>query len=249
MLQDVSGAQVAAARVADGAMECDTVLLGVVDTAVQDVVVVEGNVSRLELDNQLIGEDFLEGAGVALGVSASTLVRARDEDKRVILVQGKVVLGVETRAAESLHLLVGGGLGGDVVTVPAELKVTVGADEHVEQLHDELLVVTLQKLLDDAEHLLGEVQLREELVARHVGLHHVLHTPDALLGVKLPGRELLAYCADVRPVAGAGELLDLETGFAESGELLGSDDGLDDDEAITLEVGEIGRGFLGRHFV
>lgn len=215
----------------------------------QDIVVVEGNISRLELDNQLLGEDLLEGAGVTLGVSASTLVRARDEDEGVILVQGKVVLGVEARATESLHLLVGRGLGGDVVAVPAELEVAVGADEHVEQLHDELLVVALQKLLDDAEHLLGEVQFREELVAGHVGLHHVLHTPDALLGIKLPGRELLAYCADVRPVTGAGELLNLETGFAEGGELLGSDDGLDDDESITLEVSEVRRSFLSRHFV
>lgn len=249
MLEDVASTESTTARVADGAVQRHTLLLAVVDAAVEDVVVVKGNVARLELDDELVREDGLKGARVALGIRAGALVRAGHKNERVVLVQGKVVLGVEARVAETLHLLLGRRLGRDVVTVPAQVKLALGADQHVEELHDKLLVLALKQVLDNAKDRVGEVELCEDVVARHVGVHHVLDTPDALLGVEFPGGELLADGADVRPLASTAEGFGLLAGFAQDGELLGRHDGLDDNEAVALQVSEVRVGLLGGHCV
>lgn len=219
----------------------------VIDTTVKNVVVIKSNIARLKLDNKLVRQDLFKGVGVALRVGARALVRAGDENERLILVQGKVVLGVVSGTVKTLHLLLSRGLGRDIVTVPAELKERLGADEHVEELHDEVLVSAGHELAHNAEDFLGEVKLGKGLVAGQLGVHHVLNTPDTLFGLKLPGRKLLADGADVRPLALAAHGFDLAAGLAEGLEALGGDNVFDNDEAIALEVGEVAGRLLGRH--
>ena len=69
----------------------------------------------------------------------------------------------------------------------------------------------------------------------------MLYAPDAIGdGVRSgPGRELFANGADIGPLAVAGEICGGFGGGAQSGELGWGEDGLDDDEAVALEAGEV----------
>jgi hypothetical protein len=78
---------------------------------------------------------------------------------------------MESRATKSLHLLLCRCLSRDIITVPSEFEIAVRSDEHVEELHDQLVIVALQKLSNDAQDLLGKVLAGENLVARKLGVH------------------------------------------------------------------------------
>lgn len=69
-------------------------------------------------------------------------------------------------------------------------------------------------------------------------MHEVLDAPDAVFGGEVPWWELLAYGADVWPLAGSAELFGLLAGLLESSELRSADDAADDDEAVSVEGGE-----------
>lgn len=60
-----------------------------------------------------------------------------------------------------------------------------------------------------------EVRLSEDLAKGHIGVQEVLHTPDALAGIRGPGWELFRQGANVGPVAVSGELCDARCGLAE----------------------------------
>lgn len=77
-------------------------------------------------------------------------------------------------------------------------------------------------------------------------MQEVLDTPDSALGfgrdVGAPGRELFRHGADVRPLAGAGEVSGGGAGGAEGSELGRVDEGGDVDVAVAFEgFEEVGR--------
>ena len=81
-------------------------------------------------------------------------------------------------------------------------------------------------------------------------MQKVLHPPDACLvrhERRVPGRELLADGADVRPAALPGEGRDVGGGGAEGGELRLGKEGGEDYEAVGTEGCEEGMRVRGRH--
>ncbi|PHH91163.1 hypothetical protein CDD83_1444 [Cordyceps sp. RAO-2017] len=242
-MEDVAGAQGAAGGVADGAVQGGAVAAAVVDAAVQDVVVVEGDVAGPEADDELARQLGGERGGVALGAGARAAVRARHQHQRLVLPQGQVVLGVEGRAGQAGGLVLGRGVGGDVVAVPAQGEVALGPDEHVEELHDEPVVAAAQQLARRRQQRVREVQVGEEVAAGQGRVHQVLHAPDAVRGRRrrVPRRELLADRPHVRPLPGPRQRLGLARRRPQRLELVAADHRPHHDEAVALQVGQEGR--------
>lgn len=81
-------------------------------------------------------------------------------------------------------------------------------------------------------------------------MQKVLHAPDACLvrhERRVPGRELLADGADMGPAALPGERGDVGGGGAEGNELLGGQEGGEDDVAVGAKGCEEGVRVGGRH--
>lgn len=245
MLQDISRPERASSSMPYASVEGHPLDVTLVRPAVEDIVVIEYDVACFHLNPDLARYSLLKGVCISLNLRPSPDVRARDGDETLVIIQSQVPLRAPSRLLQPLELLLCRRRRGDVVPVPREFEIPIGPAQEVEKLEDQILILALEEFLDNVYDRGGEVVLDKGLRGGEFRVHHELHAPDALgggVGARgdVPWRELLREGAYRGPVASAGDVDGLGSGGAEGGELLGGQDGGDEDEAVPVEGVKVG---------
>lgn len=244
VLQDTLGPQLTVLNRTVQPMHSDALLVGKVLGAVQNVVVVENNVTGVHLHGDLASDVLLAvvvSGLLALLLGADPLVRARHDNEAGVLGQGKVELGTSIGVLQQLlGLLLRSALGLDGVAVPVQTKVSERVDQHVEQFHQQLVVRLLQDVQGNVQDLVARVQVVERLqqlaVLAKVWVQQTQHTPDVRGKVFGPRGKLLATSAHIGPLALASVLNHVLGSLLVLGDLLRGQEASNDGEALVSNL-------------
>lgn len=158
MLQHIPRPDVPPSHMPNTPMQRSPLGMAIIDTPVQDIIIIKHRIPRLQLHHQLARHIPLISIRLPLPLRPRPAMRSRHQHKRPIIIQRQIPLRMPRGFPQSLLFLRRGRRRRDIVAMPPQREIRARPYQQVVEFHDQIVLrATMEELRDGVDDGVVEV--------------------------------------------------------------------------------------------